>query len=79
MSAVQLALAHPHVSGGGFDLPPVGPLFERYVEEHRLSPRLRFHAGDFLQDALPGADVLVLGRILHNWGAWFKPTFGWRL
>jgi hypothetical protein len=23
--------------------------------------------GDFLRDGLPGADVLVFGRILHNW------------
>jgi hypothetical protein len=37
------------------------------VEESGLSHRLRFYAGDFLQDALPTADVLVLGRILHNW------------
>jgi hypothetical protein len=64
---VQIALAHPHINGGGFDLPPVQPLFERYVEESGLSHRLRFYAGDFLQDALPTADVLVLGRILHNW------------
>ena len=49
------------------DLPPVQPLFDRYVAEHSLSDRLRFHAGDFLQHALPSADVLVLGRILHNW------------
>jgi hypothetical protein len=29
---VQLALAHPHLTGGGFDLPPVGPIF-RAAEE----------------------------------------------
>ena len=28
---VQLALAHPHLSGGGFDLPAVGPIFAEYV------------------------------------------------
>jgi O-methyltransferase domain/Dimerisation domain len=64
---VQIALAHPHMNGGGFDLPPVRPLFDKYVEERGFSHRLRFYAGDFLQDPLPGADVLVLGRILHNW------------
>jgi hypothetical protein len=64
---VQIALAHPHIAGGGFDLPAVRPLFEHYVAEHGLSHRLRFYSGDFLQDALPSADVLVLGRILHNW------------
>src|SRR5215217_390269 len=29
---VQVALAHDHLSGGGFDLPPVGPIFEEYVD-----------------------------------------------
>ena len=43
------------------------PRFERYVEKHGLSERLRFHAGDFLRDPLPGADVLIIGRVLHNW------------
>jgi O-methyltransferase domain/Dimerisation domain len=64
---VQIALAHPRIAGGGFDLPAVQPLFEDYVAQHGLSHRLRFYAGDFLQDALPSADVLVFGRILHNW------------
>jgi len=64
---VHIALAHPHIGGVGFDLPPVQPLFEAYVEQHGLTPRLRFQAGDFLRDGLPGADVLVFGRILHNW------------
>jgi hypothetical protein len=30
-------------------------------------PGCNFYPGDFLQDALPKADVVVLGRILHNW------------
>src|SRR5712692_9543575 len=63
----QIALAHPHITGGGFDLPPVKPLFDKYVQEHSLSHRLRFYAGDFLQDPMPSADVPVLGRVLHNW------------
>jgi hypothetical protein len=64
---VQVALAHPHIAGGGFDLPAVRQLFDRYVAEHGLSHRLSFYSGNFLQDGLPNADVLVLGRILHNW------------
>lgn len=64
---VQLALAHDHLSGGGFDLPPAGPIFERYVGAHGLNDRLRFHAGDFFEDPLPPADVLVMGHILHDW------------
>ncbi len=64
---VQIAQAHAHITGGGFDLPPMKPHFESYVREHGLSHRLRFFPGDFLQDRLPGADVVVFGRILHNW------------
>ena len=64
---VQVALTHDHLSGGGFDLPPVGPIFEEYVESHGLGDRLRFYPGDFFEDPLPTADVLVMGHILHDW------------
>ena len=63
-----LAEAHGHLSAGGFDLPPVGPVFEAYMAERGLSDRVRFHAGNFFEDEwLPGADVLVMGHILHDW------------
>jgi hypothetical protein len=64
---VQVALAHPHVSGGGFDLPVVGPIFAEYVASFELGSRLRFHPGDFFQDPLPQAEVLAMGRVLHDW------------
>lgn len=64
---VQVALAHEHLSGGGMDLPVVQPIFESYVRSRSLSARLRFHAGDFFNDPLPQADVLIMGHILHDW------------
>jgi hypothetical protein len=64
---VQVALSHEHLSGGGFDLPPVGPVFEEYVDSHNLENRLRFYPGDFFEDPLPAADVLVMGHVLHDW------------
>jgi len=64
---VEIARAHLHLTGGGFDLPQVAPAFTSYVKEHGLSGRLRFYPGDFFVDKLPVADVLVMGRILHNW------------
>ncbi|VXC70073.1 Tetracenomycin polyketide synthesis 8-O-methyl transferase TcmO [Burkholderia sp. 8Y] len=64
---VQVALAHPHLTGGGFDLPAVGPVFDAYVAQHALSDRLRFYSGDFFKDECPSADVLVMGHILHDW------------
>jgi hypothetical protein len=66
---VQIALAHEHVTGGGFDLPPLQPIFESYVSEFGLGERLSFTAGDFFADPLPQADVLVMGHILHDWDA----------
>ena len=64
---VQVALAHPHLTGGIFDLPAVGPVFEKYVSRHGLNERLRFYPGDFFNDQMPSADVLVMGHILHDW------------
>ena len=64
---VQIALAHEHITGGGFDLPAVEPIFEDYVAGFGLGERLSFTAGDFFTDPLPQADVLVMGHILHDW------------
>jgi len=64
---VQVALAHRHLIGGGFDLPAVGPIFDAYVESFGLSDRLRFYPGSFFTDPLPSADVLIMGHILHDW------------
>ncbi|WP_242053498.1 acetylserotonin O-methyltransferase [Nostoc parmelioides] len=64
---VQIALAHPHLTGGGFDLPVVRPVFEEYVNSNCLSDRLQFFPGDFFRQPLPQADVLVMGHILHDW------------
>jgi O-methyltransferase/methyltransferase family protein len=64
---VQLVLAHPHLTGTGFDLPPVRPIFEDYVASFGLADRLQFRAGDFFNDPLPRADVIVMGHVLHDW------------
>jgi cyclopropane fatty-acyl-phospholipid synthase-like methyltransferase len=64
---VQVALTHEHVTGGGFDLPPIEPIFDAYVARFGLGDRLSFTAGDFFADPLPAADVLVMGHILHDW------------
>ncbi|MGH3866943.1 MAG: methyltransferase [Pseudonocardiaceae bacterium] len=65
--SVQIALAHKHITGGGFDLPAIGPIFDAYVARFGLSERLSFTAGDFFTDPLPQADVLIMGHVLHNW------------
>jgi hypothetical protein len=67
MVPVTIARAHPHLSGVGFDLPAVGPVFEEFISRNGLSDRLRFVAGNFFKDPLPSADVIVMGHILHDW------------
>ena len=64
---VQVALANPHLAGGNFDLPVVGPIFEDYAASFGLADRLKFHPGSFFTDQIPTADVLVMGHILHDW------------
>ena len=64
---VFVAQAHDHISGGGFDLPPLEPIFDAFVSQFGLGERLRFIGGDFFADPLPEADVLVMGHILHDW------------
>jgi hypothetical protein len=66
-TAVQIALANPHLTGYGFDLPEIGPVFEEYVDQNGLGERLAFVPGDFFTGELPAADVLLMGHILHDW------------
>ncbi|KAA8886219.1 methyltransferase [Nocardia colli] len=66
--AVKVAARYPGLSGGGFDMPPVAPLFDDYVRAAGLGDRVRFYPGDFFVDPLPTADVLILGHVLHDWG-----------
>lgn len=64
---VQMAKAHSHLQGIGFDLPVVRPIFEAYVARHGVADRVRFAAGSFFTDPIPKADVVTMGHILHDW------------
>jgi precorrin-6B methylase 2 len=65
--AVEIALAHKHLTGLGMDLPVVQPVFEAYAQERGAAQRLRFHPGDFFKHPLPKSDVIIMGHILHDW------------
>ncbi|MBY6239923.1 methyltransferase [Methylosinus sp. Sm6] len=67
MVPATVARAHPHLTGGGFDLPQVKPIFDHFIAGNGLSDRLAFFAGDFFRDELPTADVIIMGHILHDW------------
>ena len=71
---VEVGKAHSHITGGGFDLPVTGSLFEEYVASFGLSDRFKFIPGDFFTDDLPSADVLSMGHILHDWDLEQKKT-----
>ena len=62
----ELLRAHPHLTGIGFDLPPVQPVFEAFAAGQGLDGRARFVAGDLAADPWPAADVLVMGHVLHD-------------
>ena len=64
---VQIASAHPHLQGTGFDLPAVRPVFEEYVAQLGVADRVHFQEGSFFEDPLPTRDVIVMGHILHDW------------
>jgi hypothetical protein len=65
--AAQIALANPHLTGTAFDLPQVAPIVTDYINQNGLADRLRFLPGDFFQQPLPKADVILMGHILHDW------------
>ena len=65
--AAQVAAANPHLTGTGFDLAEVAPIFEEYVARVGVADRLVFKAGDFFKHRLPNADVVMMGHILHDW------------
>ena len=71
---LQVALANPHIAGIGFDLPEVGPIFEDYIEQNGVAERVQFRPGNFFEQPLPKADVVMMGHILHDWNLDEKRT-----
>ena len=62
-----VAKRHPHLRCVSFDLPAVEPIAKQWIARAGLEDRVRPVAGDFLKDALPKADVITMGMILHDW------------
>jgi hypothetical protein len=70
----RVLAANPHMTGIGFDLPPVRPHFDALMERFGVSSRARFETGDFFAAPLPEAEVIVMGHILHDWNLEQKQT-----
>jgi hypothetical protein len=65
--STEVAKKHPHVKCISFDLPPVEPIARKHIAAAGLSDRVRTAGGDFFKDALPEADIITMGMILHDW------------
>lgn len=69
---VELARCNDGLFGIGFDLPQVRAAFEEYVAGSGYADRLSFRSGNFLSDNFPQADLIIMGRVLHNWNLEIK-------
>jgi acetylserotonin N-methyltransferase len=65
--AIEVCRRYPEIAGCVFDLPSVTPVARRYIAEAGLTARMTTADGDFFRDALPGADLYSVSRILHDW------------
>lgn len=62
-----VAQRHGHMRCTTFDLPAVEPIASKWIAKENLSDRVEVVSGDFFRDALPRADVITMGMILHDW------------
>ena len=65
--SIIVAGRYPHLRATSFDLPVVQPIAQRMIEAAGMSDRVEAVGGDFFADALPNADVITMGLILHDW------------
>lgn len=61
------AMHNPGLTCTSFDLPPVEPIAKKNIEQMGVSDRVKTAGGNFFEDALPSADLITMGNILHDW------------
>src|SRR5690606_10241230 len=62
-----LARRHADLEVVSFDLPAVASTATSFIKQQGLSDRVTIAAGSFLACALPHAEVIVMGNVLHDW------------
>jgi SAM-dependent methyltransferase len=62
-----VASRHPHMRCVTVDMPQVTAIAERRIAAAGLSDRVQARSVDFFSEPLPGADVITMGMILHDW------------
>ncbi|XP_072221960.1 acetylserotonin O-methyltransferase 2 [Leuresthes tenuis] len=63
--AHEIAKAYPSSSVTVFDLPKVVEAAQKYFWQE--NDAVAFQTGDFFSGEIPGADLYVLARIIHDW------------
>ena len=58
---------YPQLRATVFDLPEAIPLAREIIDQTTVADRVCAQAGDFFVDPLPPADLMAVGRILHDW------------
>ncbi|MDZ4857447.1 MAG: methyltransferase [Candidatus Hydrogenedentes bacterium] len=64
---IEVAKQHPHLQCVSFDLPPVESIAKKHIAAAGVGNRINTASGDFFKDALPKADLITMGMILHDW------------
>lgn len=67
LCSLILAKDHKNVNCISADLPPVGPIAQKNIDQAELSDRVRTMDVDFFQDEFPKAELIIMGNILHDW------------
>ncbi len=62
-----VARQHPHLECRSLDLPVVRPIAEKKITSAGLSNQVSAGEIDFLSQDFPGADLITMGMILHDW------------
>ncbi len=70
----EVAAVHPSIHCISFDLPAVSTIAARKIASAGLSDRITVVPGDFFKDPWPGAQVITMGMILHDWNLERKKT-----
>ncbi len=65
--SMMVASKHPHLKIVSADLPQATVIAAKKIEAAGLSDRVSASSIDFFKDALPTADVITMGMILHDW------------
>lgn len=67
--AIHFCLHNPHLQATVYDLPTTKPFAEKTIEKFKLTDRIRFLAGNYVEDDITGSyDAAWLSHILHGEG-----------